>query len=78
MNKKEALEVLIKYSSLFTDEQKKKLIDRIDIFSEKDIDICGRFLALYKKTAIEHNAEIQKKLETLLLNINKMIHTNVK
>ena len=53
MNKKDAVKVLIKHSFLLTDELKNKLLLKIEIMDENQINTLGQFLADEKRNAIK-------------------------
>ena len=53
MNKKDALIILIKHSFLLTDELKNKLLLKIEIMNENQINTLGKFLADEKRNAIK-------------------------
>jgi len=66
MNKKDAVKVLITHSFLLTDQLKKKLLLKIEIMDENQVNILGQFLADEKRKAIKTAPETIANYEEFL------------
>lgn len=80
MNKKQALIVLIEHSLAIPDKTKEKILDKIDNFSDQEIETLGRFLALEKKQSLQQGQALlpllekeEKEVSALLEGIEKDI-----
>ncbi|MDD3999085.1 MAG: hypothetical protein PHR98_03240 [Candidatus Shapirobacteria bacterium] len=71
MNKKEALKILIQHSFLLSKEVKEKLLLKIEIMSEYQVDSLGKFLALEKSKAIESFDETKKQYEEIIAELTQ-------
>lgn len=69
MNKKEALKILIQHSFLLSKEVKEKLLLKIEVMSEDQIDALGKFLAQEKSKAIESFDETEKQYEEIIAEL---------
>lgn len=65
MNKRDALIVLIKDTSMFTDGQKMRLLSAISTLKDDQIEILGKFLAQAKVVAIQDAPEAISRLNEL-------------
>jgi len=69
MNKKEALKILIEHTFLLSQEIKEKLLLKIEIMSEDQVDSLGKFLAQEKSKAIESFDETKKQYEEIIAEL---------
>ena len=70
MNKKTALITLVNSSYLLSDELKKEMLNRVDSFTDEQIDSLGKFLALQKKKSLETNLATIKSIDKLMKLLN--------
>ena len=66
MNKKEALKILIEHSFLLSREAKEKLLLKIEIMSEDQVDSLGKLLAQEKLKAVNSFEETNKQYEEII------------
>ncbi|HOY61153.1 MAG TPA: hypothetical protein PK045_01450 [Candidatus Woesebacteria bacterium] len=69
MNKKDALKILIEHSFLLSKEVKEKLLLKIEMMSEDQVDSLGKFLAQEKSKAIESFDETKKQYEEIIAKL---------
>lgn len=72
MNKKEALKILIEHSFLLSKEVKEKLLLKIEIMSEDQIDSLGKFLSQEKSKAIDSSVETVKQYEDIIAELTSL------
>jgi len=70
MNKKDALKVLLIHSFLFSNEVKDKLLLKLEVMDDNQIDILGKFLASEKIKAIENGPDIIESYEDFLSKLS--------
>ena len=59
MDKKSALKVLLQHSSFLNEKSKLQILEKLDRFSDEEIDTLGRFLALEKKKSLQNAVKIK-------------------
>lgn len=64
--KKNALRILIRHDFLLSPVLHDKLLEKIDMMSEQDIDAIGSFLAEAKKRSIAYNQQVLENIDRLL------------
>lgn len=69
MNKKVALVTLIESSLIFSDEDKLALIERVPSFTDRQVDLLGRYLAMERQFVLEHKDDLRKNLDALLVEM---------
>lgn len=69
MNKKDALKILIEHSFLLSKEVKEKLLLKIEMMSEDQVDSLGKFLAQEKSKAIGSFDETKKQYEEIIAKL---------
>ncbi len=71
MDKKEALKILIEHSFVFTKDVQEKLIAGIPAMTLRDVDALGKLLAsLKQKSIISYDADM-KKINQMILVVEK-------
>jgi hypothetical protein len=76
MNKKDAVKVLIKHSFLLTDELKNKLLLKIEIMNENQINTLGKFLADEKRNAIKTAPKALSDYDEFLDKLKNLLFLN--
>lgn len=72
MNKKEALVLLLQNSLMVTDSEKKKILYKLDILTQEQIDALGTFLSYEQVCLLENKEQILKQTK-LLMNTLELV-----
>ena len=66
MNKNDALILLLQNSLMVTDEEKKKILFKLDLLSSQQIDALGTFLSYEQVCLLEDKEKLIKQTKLLM------------
>lgn len=72
MDKRQALKVLIEHSFLFPEEVKNKLLNKVETFTDEQVEELGKFLAMEKKKSLESAQDNINHIDQFLENLDTL------